>query len=121
MTGSKARKHIGLQIKLEAALLQLGIDPKHAQLDHSPPLALREWDPAAEDTIPPANDPRHLVWMSTKAHREKTSGRHKHDIANSDIHKIAKAKRLRGEEKPAKPKKAWPSRPFPNKEKTRRR
>lgn len=90
------RKHISMEAKLHAALYQLGIDPKDAHLDHSPPLALREWDDVAGDTIPPASDPKHLVWMSSAKHREKTSGRKNVTVAGSDIHVIAKVKRLNG-------------------------
>lgn len=97
------RKHISLKAQLHAALYQLGLDPANVHLDHSPPLALREWDEKAQDTIPPASDPKHLVWMATEAHREKTSGRKNVTAAGSDIHAIAKVKRLNGE-KPRKPK-----------------
>lgn len=103
------RKHISMEAKLHAALYQLGIDPKDAHLDHSPPLALREWDEAAGDTIPPASDPKHLVWMSAAKHREKTSGRKNVTVAGSDIHVIAKVKRLNGTTK-KKEKRAWPKR-----------
>lgn len=95
MTGR--RKHINLRTALDAALYQLGIDPKNAHLDHSPPLALREWDEDAQDTIPPASDPKHLVWMSAEKHRIKTSGRKNVTSAGSDIHAIAKVKRITGE------------------------
>lgn len=93
----KRRKHISLQIKLEAALYQLGLDPKSVHLDHSPPLAMREWDDAAQDTIPPASDPKHLVWMSTEAHRIKTSGRKNVTVAGSDLHALGKIRRITGE------------------------
>ena len=106
MGTAERRKHIGLQTKLEAALYQLGLDPKDCDLDHSPPLALREWDPIKQDTIPPANDPRHLFWMPRTAHRDKTSGARRDDVANSDVHKIAKVKRITGET--PKPKKVRP-------------
>lgn len=91
------RKSVPLLAQLHAALHQLGLDPTDCDLDHSPPLALRDWDPVKQDTIPPANDPRHLYWMPRTAHRDKTSGARRDDVANSDVHKIAKVKRLTGQ------------------------
>jgi hypothetical protein len=54
--------------------------------DHQPPLMLRVWNPDANDTEPPANDPQYLVPMARVAHRKKT--------AKKDVPEIAKTKRL---------------------------
>jgi hypothetical protein len=88
------RPSIPLQVQLHAALLQLGLDPAHADLDHDPALGLRKRSPDGKDYIPAANDPRYLVWRDRKAHRTKTSGT-KATSAGSDVHLIAKGKRIR--------------------------
>lgn len=101
------------------------------EIDHSPPLSLRERDPETGIYTPDANDPRFLVFMPTAEHRRKTNGP-AHDSSQGDIHKAAKAKRLREatEEQNAvrsailrpdppearerqKPKYRWPKRAFP--------
>ena len=38
------RPYIPLRTRLDAALLQLGLDPATAELHHNPPLALRGYD-----------------------------------------------------------------------------
>ena len=94
---AKRRKSIPLLVKLHAALYQLGFEPHEVDLDHDPALALRAWDDAAQDTIPPANDPKYLVWRPRTEHRTKTFGRggeRRISTAGSDIHAIAKVKRL---------------------------
>lgn len=67
------RPYIPLKVRLTAALLQLGLDPARAQLDHDPALELRK---RTDDGgyIPPANDPRYLVYRSSEAHERKTNG-----------------------------------------------
>lgn len=87
------RSHIGLGIKLQAALLQLGLDPKTAELDHDPALGLRPFSTVTGEYIPAENDPRYLVWRDPVGHRKKTSGT-KATSAGSDVHLIAKSKRL---------------------------
>ena len=91
------RSHIGLAVKLEAALRQLGLDPKTAELDHDPALGLRPFSTVTGDYDPPENDPRYLVWRDPVAHRKKTSGT-KATSAGSDVHLIAKSKRIRRKE-----------------------
>jgi hypothetical protein len=130
MTASR-RKHIPLMVKLHAALYQLGFEPHEVELDHDPALALRPIDPETGDTIPPANDPKALIWRPKAEHREKTFGRggeKRITTAGGDIHAIAKARRLSKEheefrrrltEKPPReerPKSKWPKRPFRKKE-----
>jgi hypothetical protein len=81
------RPYIPLPIRLEAALLQLGLDQKTAELDHDPALELRErvyvWrydrtmlsDHGGQYyTVPDANDPKYLVWRSKADHARKTNG-----------------------------------------------
>lgn len=136
MTAAR-RKHISLLTKLHAALYQLGFEPHEVELDHAPALALREWDEAAQDTIPPASDPRYLVWMPKADHAVKTRGAGA-TTAGSDIGKMKKLRHLVAKEtafrervlakggkaiapKPKKPKRAWPSRPFPHQKKRSKR
>jgi hypothetical protein len=90
---SKAdRPHMPLSIKLEAALRQLGFDPADVEYDHHPALGLRERLPNGRYS-PDANDPRYIVIRSRSEHRLKTSGG-KATSYGSDIHAIAKIKRL---------------------------
>ncbi len=126
------RPHIPVMVKLHAALRQLGLEPHEAELDHDPALALRPIDPETGDTVPPANDPRYLVWRPKAEHLAKTTGRRGEsrlgDQANGDIQRAAKVKRLQRkhaapvqpEEQPP-PAKRWkrkiPSRPFQKRKK----
>ena len=129
------RKHISLLTKLHAALYQLGFEPHEVELDHAPALALREWDEAAQDTIPPASDPRYLVWMPKAEHAVKTRGAGA-TTAGSDIGKMKKLRKLVAKEtafrervlakggqatapKPKKPRRPWPSRPIPNRKRSK--
>ena len=129
------RKHISLLTKLHAALYQLGFEPHEVELDHAPALALREWDEAAQDKIPPAYDPRYLVWMPKAEHAVKTRGAGA-TTAGSDIGKMKKLRKLVAKEtafrervlakggqatapKPKKPRRPWPSRPIPNRKRSK--
>lgn len=61
------------------------------EFDHDPALELRDWDPIANDTIPPANDPAFLFHKTTLHHSDKTNHpRGPHTSIDSDKHKIAK-------------------------------
>lgn len=87
------RKSISLRNQLHAALLQLGYEPHEMDLDHHPPLALREYDAAKGDTVPAHDDPRYLVWRPKAEHKAKTFGSPA-TSAGGDIHAIAHARRL---------------------------
>lgn len=91
---SLPRPSIPLSVQRDAALLQLGLDPKTAELDHDPALGLRPICTVTGDYKPPANDPRYLVWRDRVGHAKKTRGV-KATTAGSDVHLIAKGKRLR--------------------------
>jgi hypothetical protein len=126
------RKAIPAHVKIAVALRALGYQVDQVEWDHQPPLSLREWDEAKQDTIPPANDPDHIQIMLISDHRHKTNG-NKATSADGDIAKIAKAKRIakdpsggtvfaaqpKGiarrfiEEIAERPKRKIPSRPFP--------
>ena len=132
------RPHIPLKVKLEAALYQLGLDLKTAELHHTPPLAMRIQEHHTGLYHPDANDPRCMVWLSKSAHALQTTGRRgtsKLSKRGGDISEIAKTKRL--EKKYGTPitmedyilnpmvrkhfptlKRKWPSRPFPKRSKT---
>lgn len=56
------------------------------QFDHRPPIHERRWDPVAQDTIPPVNDPAHIFAVKVKAHREETK---------RDVRRMGKVRRLR--------------------------
>lgn len=66
------RPHIPLRVQLDAALFQLGLDPRKAELDHDPALQLRAYDEATGKYNPDANNPRFLVWRSAESHAQKT-------------------------------------------------
>jgi hypothetical protein len=91
------RRNVPLKIKLEAALLQLGLDPKACHLDHDPALSLRPLNETGTDFNPPQHDPRYLRWLSTIDHSLKTSGRKgesKLSVSGGDQAKAAKVKRI---------------------------
>lgn len=112
-----------LKIQLRVALIQLGLDPDNVRLDHTPPLGLREIDEEADEWTPHQHSERHLQFLSTKIHDVKTAGAGA-TVADGDIHKIAKSRRLAHKEaefrerlldRPAKadkPKSKWPKRKF---------
>ena len=79
-----------LRVKLAAALFALGLDPKTTEFDHDPALGLRPVDPETGDTVPAANDPKHIVPRARAAHRHKTVGDHR--PLSGDISRIAKLK-----------------------------
>ncbi|RRY08876.1 hypothetical protein [Brucella anthropi] len=122
------RKKIPDRVKLIAALKRFGLTVEQVEFDHDPALALREVDPATGDTIPPQNDPNHIYMLTIDEHRTKTFGRggtKRATVADGDVHKIAKTKRLREEqetfrrrllegtrEDKPKAKGKWPSRPM---------
>ena len=122
------RKAIPLKVKLQAALIALGLDPTSTEFDHNPALGLRPLNEDGTDTIPPQHDPRYIEPLAKSDHKAKTFGTPA-TTAGSDIGRIAKVKRILedqsgGEEfrrkllakepREAKPKgKAWPKRPFP--------
>lgn len=115
------RKAIPVGVKLHACLLLLGYTDEEIkgglQWDHYPALGLRVLDPETGQLVPAPNDPRYIRPMRTAEHRVKTSGR-KATTAGSDVHAIAKVKRLNGET-PKRPKRKWATRGFQKKEKNR--
>ena len=125
------RPYIPLRVKLEAALLQLGLDPETAELHHNPPLALREVGKDGR-IYPGPNNPGYLQWLAPADHKRRTfglGGEKRITTAGSDIGNIAKGKRLAKEEvefrkrlqatlvQSPKPKRRIPSRPFPKRRK----
>ena len=136
MSKPQRRKSIPLLAQLHAALYQLGFEPKEVQLDHDPALGLRPWDEQAQDQVPPANDPKFLVWRPKEEHKLKTTGRHgesKLSISgNGDQSRIAKTDRLEEEHESFRRrllsrecgqrrerKGSIPSRPFPKRVRTK--
>jgi len=63
-----------------------GADQKGVHIDHRPPIQEREWDPVAEDTIPPANDPDFLFALLPAGHGPLTV---------EDVKRMAKTRRIR--------------------------
>ncbi len=94
---TKRRKYRPLKVERDACLLALGLNPDNFIMDHQPPLAMRDYDEATGLYEPAENDPRYMVPLSPKANATKTYGK-KHDVSDGDIHKIAKAKRIRQRE-----------------------
>lgn len=129
------RKTIPLAVKLDVALARFGLTLADVQFDHAPALELREWDEAAGDTIPPANDPEHIQMLLIAEHKAKTFGRRGEKTATthgSDIGNIAKARRITKQQEEArrrmlakdagepKPRSKWGSRPFPKRRKVQK-
>ncbi|MEI9428648.1 hypothetical protein [Mesorhizobium sp. Cs1299R1N3] len=100
------RPKISVKTTLEACLVQarcpdcgerLGsLDNIHR--DHVPPLQLRAWDAEAGDTIPAANDPKHIVIRHKDCHVGKTSGGKTKAKAQGDVTEIYRTRRLAREQ-----------------------
>lgn len=135
MTDRPKRKEIPLKVKRVVGARQNWVcecgcgDPvtlivrMGTEWDHMPALALREINSDGSDYIPPQHDPDHIVARCRASHRAKTSHpRGPHTSLGSDIHNIAKAKRLADPKPSKRPMKSgnanWPqgrklqSRPF---------
>ncbi len=84
------RRKVPLAIALKVALRQLGF--AKPELDHQPALGLRERTPDG-GYIPHEHDPDYLVWRDAEEHAVKTRGNGA-TTAGSDVHAIAKVKRL---------------------------
>lgn len=69
---SASRPRVPMRAQRDAALLQLGLDPTTAELDHRPALASRYRDPITGKYDPEANDPRYLRWLTPEAHAQAT-------------------------------------------------
>lgn len=97
-------RDLTIREKLEIVVRQGGYEPdgktrllplsEGVQFDHHPALQRRRWDPAKEDTIPPACDLDYIEARNKKAHGQKT--------AKLDIPEIAKTRRLDGTTPPKK-------------------
>jgi hypothetical protein len=128
------RPYIPLAVRNEVARLQFGLPCFHLglptrrfnakmkelfggmmpHLDHDPPLGARMKRTMLDGTIvysPDANDPRHLVYRTAVDHQIKTNVSGEHGQHPDRV--LIKKQRRR--ERPArpKPKRRWPSRPFP--------
>ena len=141
MRTSEHRRPIPIGVKLHAALLLLGFTQDEItgglEWDHQPALALRIVDPATGELVPHPNDPRYLRPLRKAEHAVKTRGSGA-TTAGTDVGSAAKVKRIekdpsggeefrrrvlaikRGDEPPpSKRKRAWPTRPFPNSQRSR--
>lgn len=92
------RKAIPIAVKLQVVVNQHGRAPDGTlldamgvgiQFDHRPPLHEREYDPAADDTIPAANSVEHIVALPVPAHRK---------VSACDVSRMAKTSRIRSTE-----------------------
>lgn len=87
------RPHMSLSVKLAACLDALGFAPDaEIEWDHVFALGLRERTPDG-GYIPDANDPRYIRPRLKEDHAVKTRGNGA-TTAGSDVHVIAKVKRL---------------------------
>lgn len=138
MRASDHRKAIPVGVKLHAALLLLGFTEDQIpqlQWDHEPALGLRAIDDETGEMTPAPNDPRFIRPMLPDSHAVKTRGAGA-TTAGSDVGKMKKLRHLIAKEaafrervlakggqatqpKPAKRKRAWPSRPFSNSKRSR--
>jgi hypothetical protein len=134
------RKAIPVTVKLEVIIRQHSLCAKcgerlgkldDTQFDHVPAVQLRCWDPEAKDTAPRSNDPAFIFAKHTDCHAQKTFGSND-ELTRGDVTEIARTKRIAKEtesfrrrmlakvdpeagvdDPPRRPKKKWPSRPFP--------
>lgn len=86
-----------MRAQRDAALLQLGLNPETAELDHRPPLAMRYRNPDGSYE-PDANDPRYLRWLAPETHAEATfkdNGTGRGDLSNIAHLKRSRAKHER--------------------------
>ena len=102
---------------------QLAGGPCALELHHRPALVNREWNPRTKDTIPPANDPDYLVWLTAEDHdietRVRGIGAAFSDLAERRRAKRrakrkakAKSNRRRSKSQWPKVKTKWPKRPM---------
>ena len=135
---SDHRKHIPVGVKLHACLLMLGFTDEQIPLlewDHTLALGLREIDAETGEMTPHPNDPRFIRPMLPDAHAVKTRGAGA-TTAGSDVGKMKKLRKLVAKQaafrervlakggqasapKPKKPRRPWPSRPIPNRKRSK--
>jgi hypothetical protein len=98
---TRPRKHLPLSVKLQACLLLLGFEADdEIDWDHFPALGLRDFNPRLDDYVPAELDPRFLRPLGKNPHKAKTNGRKGEKRVTSygsDVHAIAKMKRLEKE------------------------
>lgn len=63
---------MSLSVKLDAAILQLGLTPGAVEYDHDPALELRARDEKTGVYSPDANDPKYIVLRTSPDHDHKT-------------------------------------------------
>lgn len=71
---NRPRPHMPLSVKLDSALIALGLEPGNVDFDHCPALRLRKFDPETGKYSPPANDPKYITPRARPDHRDKTKG-----------------------------------------------
>lgn len=138
MRASDHRKHIPVGAKLHACLLLLGYTEEQIPLiqwDHEPALGLRAVDAETGEMTPAPNDPRFIRPMLPDDHAVKTRGAGA-TTAGSDVGKMKKLRKLVAQQaefhakilakggkatapKPKKPRRQWPSRPIPNRKRSK--
>ena len=134
------RKAIPVTVKLQVVIRQHSLCAKcgerlgkldDTQFDHIPAVQLRCWDDEAKDTTPRSNDPEFIFAKHTDCHAKKTFGSSE-ELTRGDVTEIARTKRIAKDTEefrrrmlakldpdvevdtpPRRPKKKWPSRPFP--------
>lgn len=122
---SEHRKHIPIGVKLHSVLLKIGFTEEEIaggiEWDHDPALGLRLVHPDTGEMVPHPNDPRFITPRRKAEHAVKTRG-NGGTTAGSDIHMIAKVKRMErkrlapDETEPRRRKRKIASRPFPKRE-----
>lgn len=123
------RKQIPDRIKFAVLIRQKGLDPDDGEpldpiregiaFDHRPALHQRTWNPEAEDTIPPASDPEHIIARRRHVHlkvtgRDATEAARLRDVrAAEDAHRQAMDAKQCGSKR--QPRGTIRGRPFPKK------
>ncbi len=142
MRASDHRRRIPIGVKLHSALLLLGYSDEQIasgiQWDHFPAITLRSFDEATGQLVPAVNDPHYIRPLLKPAHDVKTfgpGGERRITSAGGDIHAAAHTRRLGRKEAefrarllakatgteppPTKRKARIPSRPFPNRKRSK--
>lgn len=128
----RKRKHLSLETKLNSALNALGLLGKAINWDHRPALSHRPFDPVTGKYDPDELDPRYLFPILAEENKRLADG--DGSPLSGDTSVAAKLKRISkdqeafrarllardaGDDMPVKKGKAWPSRPFPKRSKSR--
>jgi len=126
----RKRPFMPLAVKLEAAILQLGLNPRAVEYHHDPELEVRPFDPITNQYSPAANDAKYIRVVSVAEHanitnKDNGTGRSsktlvahvRRSVSEHQRHTIAMAAKVLGTPAPQddKPRRKWATRKFNSK------